>query len=674
MRFVAKVKLRSDDFANEVLNSYTVFIYSREHLSELICMSFQKIPKKRFLCIILILAVCGSTLVYTHLTSDTRAFRRLSDELLQTELSGNTINLHYTLADPESFGIHQEPILPTEFLEDDQEALIHTWQQRLNRISPDKLDTGDRYTYRLFERFLALSLEDAAFAYYDEPLSPSSGMISGIPILLADYTFRSKKDVTDYLAILEQTGDYFDALIAYEQTKADKGLFMSDASADKVIEQCDTIMDQELLQSGSHFLQQTFTERLDNLLAQGLIDDSQKEQWCSENDRLLTTVMAPSYERVADSLIVLKGSGVNPYGLSYYPQGREYYTCRLTSLTGSSRSIPEIKRLLEADFTQSFHALKALINEHPAILELSGDSSLLTFTADADQNAQLALTNSSPIPHPDTASEDDPLLKTAEVMLQNLQTQMSQDFPALSSATGDRRISHTVKCVSPSMEDYSSPAYYLTPPIDDMSSNTIYLNASGISDDLTLYTTLAHEGYPGHLYQTVYSQSCLNRCNASPIRFLLHYGGFVEGWALYVENLSYGYAANLTDDPDTAAYIEACRLNRNLLLCLYSYMDIAIHYDGATPEQIEAFLTGLGLFNGFSVDAVYEYLVEEPGNYLKYYLGYLEFLSLKENAKKLYGASYSDYAFHQFVLEAGPSDFTSLSERLTHTIADQTIY
>lgn len=600
---------------------------------------------KRFLSVLLILALCGSTFLYTHLTSDTRAFRSLSEELLQTELSGNTINLHYTLADPESFGIHQAPVLPTEFSDKDQEAIITGWQQRLARISPDKLDAEDRYAYRLFERFLALSLTDAAFSYYDEPLSPSSGMISGLPILLADYTFRSERDVTDYLAILEQTGGYFDALVAYEREKSAAGLFMSDASADKVIEQCDSIMDQTLLQNGEHFLQQTFTERLDELLMQGLISDRQKEQWCSENDRLLTTVMAPAYERVADAFIVLKGSGVNPYGLSYYPQGQEYYTCLLASLTGSSRSIPEIKRLLESDFAQSFNTLKALINEHPAILELST-----------------------------TASVDEALLKTAEAMLQNLQTQMAQDFPALSSATGDNEISHTIKCVSPSMESYSSPAYYLTPPIDDMSSNTIYLNTAGISDALTLYTTLAHEGYPGHLYQTVYSQSCLNSRNASYIRSLLHYGGFVEGWALYVENLSYGYAARLTDDPDTAAYIEACRLNRNLLLCLYSYMDIAIHYDGATPEQIEAFLTKLGLFNSFSIDAVYEYLVEEPGNYLKYYLGYLEFLSLKEDAKKLYGNSYSDYSFHQFILEAGPSDFTSLSERLALTIPDKTVY
>ena len=215
------------------------------------------------------------------------------------------------------------------------------------------------------------------------------------------------------------------------------------------------------------------------------------------------------------------------------------------------------------------------------------------------------------------------------------------------------------------MEAYSSPAYYLTPPIDDLWHNTIYLNKPNITDDLTLYTTLAHEGYPGHLYQTVYSQNFLNQQNASCIRSMLHYGGFVEGWAVYVENLSYGYAAQLTKNEEAAAYIEACRLNRNLHLCLYSYMDIAIHYDGATPEQIGRFLENLGLGQHTNVETIYEYLVEEPCNYLKYYLGYLEFLSLKQQAEELWGTDYSDYRFHKFVLETGPSDFRSLGELVT---------
>ena len=69
-----------------------------------------------------------------------------------------------------------------------------------------------------------------------------------------------------------------------------------------------------------------------------------------------------------------------------------------------------------------------------------------------------------------------------------------------------------------------------------------------------------------------------------------------------------------------------------------------------------------------SIDSVYEYLVEEPANYLKYYLGYLEFLSLKQQAMELWGNTYSNYKFHQFILETGPSDFTSLNAELRRNI------
>ena len=476
-------------------------------------------------------------------------------------------------------------------------------------------------------------------------------MVSGLPVLLADYTFRTKKDVEDYLGILEQTGTYFDALIRYEQEKSSAGLFMSDTSADNVIEQCDSIMDPVLLSEGSHFLQQTFTERLNGLVSAEIITEEEKQQYIHKNDLLLTTVMAPAYERVGDAFLVLKGTGTNPYGLCYYPEGKEYYTYLLAQTTGSSRSIPEIRRLLEKDYQENFHALRDLVKDHPGLLKVSSEDFSLTF-----------------------AGSSDTLYELSDAILDDLQKQMAPDFPKLTciSEGKDGRenkvesttISCQLKMVSPSMEAYSSPAYYLTPPIDDLQHNTIYLNEPNTTDDLTLYTTLAHEGYPGHLYQTVYSQSYFNRQNASTIRSLLHYGGFTEGWAVYVENLSYGYAAQLTKNEETAAYIEACRLNRNLHLCLYSYMDIAIHYDGATPEQIGRFLENLGLGQHTNVETIYEYLVEEPCNYLKYYLGYLEFLSLKQQAEELWGTDYSDYRFHKFVLETGPSDFRSLGEQL----------
>lgn len=607
--------------------------------------------KLRILTFSLIATLSVVLCLYLYGTKDARQFERLSHDLLYTELSGNTINMHYTLAYPENYGLSADPILPSSFTDGDTRAQVTEWQRRLSRIDPQKLDPQDRYAYLLFDRFLALTLEGADFTYYTDPLSPSSGMVSGLPVLLADYTFRTKKDVEDYLGILEQTGTYFDALIRYEQEKSSAGLFMSDTSADNVIGQCDSIMDPVLLSEGSHFLQQTFTERLNGLVSDEIITEEEKQQYIHKNDLLLTTVMAPAYERVGDAFLVLKGTGVNPYGLFYYPEGKEYYTYLLAQTTGSSRSIPEIQRFLEKDYQENFHALRDLVRDHPGLLKVSSEDFSLT-----------------------SAGSSDTLYELSNAILADLQKQMKPDFPKLTCISENKNgreekaeskpIACQLKMVSPSMEAYSSPAYYLTPPIDDLQHNTIYLNEPNITDDLTLYTTLAHEGYPGHLYQTVYSQSFLNQQNASSIRSLLHYGGFTEGWAVYVENLSYDYAAQLTKNEETAAYIEACRLNRNLHLCLYSYMDIAIHYDGATPEQIGRFLENLGLGRHANAKTIYEYLVEEPCNYLKYYLGYLEFLSLKQQAEELWGTDYSDYRFHKFVLETGPSDFRSLGEQL----------
>ena len=630
--------------------------------------------KLRVLTFSLIATLAAIFCLYLYETKDARQFEQLSQDLLYTELSGNTISLHYTLAYPENYGLSADPILPSSFTDVDTRAQVTEWQRRLSCIDPQKLDPQDRYAYLLFDRFLALTLEGADFTYYTDPLSPSSGMVSGLPVLLADYTFRTKKDVEDYLGILEQTGAYFDALIRYEQEKSSAGLFMSDTSADNVIEQCDSIMDPVLLSNGSHFLQQTFTERLDGLASDEIITGAEKQQYIHKNDLLLTTVMAPAYERVGDAFLVLKGTGTNPYGLCYYPEGKEYYTYLLAQTTGSSRSIPEIRKLLEKNYQENFHALRALVKDHPGLLKLSPEDFSLSLNIQNSYSDHPKEPGDADLPTTPAAASDT-LCRLSEAILDDLQKQMEPDFPKLicipEAKAGQEHdgesnsVSCQIKKVSSSMEAYSSPAYYLTPPIDDLWHNTIYLNEPNITDDLTLYTTLAHEGYPGHLYQTVYSQNFLNQQNASCIRSMLHYGGFVEGWAVYVENLSYGYAAQLTKNEEAAAYIEACRLNRNLHLCLYSYMDIAIHYDGATPEQIGRFLENLGLGRHANAETIYEYLVEEPCNYLKYYLGYLEFLSLKQQAEELWGTDYSDYRFHKFVLETGPSDFRSLGELVT---------
>ena len=141
---------------------------------------------------------------------------------------------------------------------------------------------------------------------------------------------------------------------------------------------------------------------------------------------------------------------------------------------------------------------------------------------------------------------------------------MQEDFPAPPD------VSYSIKDVHPSLEEYTAPAFYLTPPIDDVSQNCIYINRAKGDKKMQLYTTLAHEGFPGHLYQNVMERSC----GLEPIRSLFGSSGYAEGWATYVEMQSFYYA---DVDRDVAAFLQK---KQSAILSLYATADLGIHYDG----------------------------------------------------------------------------------------------
>jgi len=176
---------------------------------------------------------------------------------------------------------------------------------------------------------------------------------------------------------------------------------------------------------------------------------------------------------------------------------------------------------------------------------------------------------------------------------------------------------------------------------------------------------LAHEGFPGHLYQTVYHNQQLSGGDGTPVEEILWFGGYLEGWALYVEFLAYDYASQIMLEcnyPDYAKLLQIEKYNRSTQLCIYSLLDVLIHHDNIGYQGTAEFLADFGITNSASVNNIYTYIVEEPANYPKYYLGYLEILRLKDTFKKNWGNEYSDYAFHKFLLDYGPADFGILNE------------
>lgn len=620
----------------------------------------RKRPSLSFLQLLLcICALCALTgvlaFVSTHSSADKR-FRQFTSRLFRDEMTASTLNMHYTIADPESFGISgYEPVLPVYRSGQQEDTSEHCagLLRQLGRIDPDRLSPENAYTYRLLYRSLENDLALAEFPYYNEPLSPSSGMQSQLPILLAEYTFRTRRDVTDYLALLDQVDDYFASLLLYEQEKAAAGFLMPDVSLKKVRKQCDTIVTTKELTQGTHFLQTTFEDRLLELQKQGLFTPEETAALIEKNDCLLTTVVQPAYAALSEGLRSLETSassdaastasegtsdarGGLPKGLALLPDGKAYYHHLLFSETGSSRSEKELVQMLLTKFQEEQSAIRSLAAQSPALITLLSEG----------------ITDAFPLSAP-------------EEMLVDLQERMKNDFPVSNPLP-----SVTVKDVVPSLEPYSAPAFYLTTPLGDSDNNVIYINRRNTPQGLELYTTLAHEGFPGHLYQTVYSNRVFSDKNIDPARKLVWYGGYLEGWALYVEFLSYDYAADLLEQAGQTDAAQAARLEkhtRSLQLCLYTLLDLLIHGEGAGYDQVTEVLGKFGITSPQACEAIYTYIAEEPCNYPKYYIGYLEILKLRETAVSHWGDAYSDLKFHTFYLERGTSDFSSLEDLLLMT-------
>lgn len=569
-------------------------------------------------------------------------FHHMADTFFSQSLENDALSLHFTLACPESFGISLKtaalPVYSQESVQLSAKAAA-SFLEKLGHINPSRLRDEDRYTYDLLFSYLKQDVEGQKYLYYEEPLSPSSGMQSELPLLFAEYTLRNKEDITVYLSLLESAGPYLQGLADYESEKARAGLFMTAGDAENVAVQCEEIISEKALASGSHFLQATFETRLAALCSQNLITPEEKLQYLAENDRLLTTVVLPAYQKLADDMLVLSGMGNYSGGLCEKPDGRDYYAWLVKRTTGSTQDMDGIYLLLQKSFQKKYGDLKALLEKYRA---LTGNS-----------------------PDPSVLSNGFPLSNPSEI-LTDLQARMQEDFPPL-TALSSEKINCTIKDVDTALEQYTSPAFYMTPPIDDLNHNTICINRASTSEGIELYTTLAHEGYPGHLYQTVYSSLYALNQKEQPVREVLFYGGYVEGWAYYTEQLSYDYAAQLLSGTDSGSAASLlCRLastQRDLQINLFSLLDISLHYYGASREDILRSMDSFGLA-GETAERIYNYIRTDPAAYLKYYVGYLEMTALRERARAQWGKDYTPLRFHRFVLEAGPSDFTNLTKRL----------
>ena len=528
-----------------------------------------------------------------------RQFRQFTKQLFCQELSSNTISLHYTLKNPKEYDIRENEVTFGTFPTDNKNLLasVENLEEVLKTFDYNKLSVENSLTYDILKCYLNMTERDADYILYDEPMGLVSGVQTQLPVILSEYPFYEQSDVDTYLQLMKTTPEYFASLLKFEQKKSKAGLFMSDKMAEQVIEQCKAFRDME----ENNYLYSTFAERVQTVTS---LSDKQKSDYIQKNARMIKAYVLPAYDNLICAIEKLKGSGKNEQGLCYLPKGKDYYEQVVEASTGSTRSVEEIRDMTRRQMTEDLEAMERVMK-----------------ISEKEVNAS--------IPQNPTS------------ILQDLQTKITTSFPKLPDTT------YEVKYVPKAMQEHLSPAFYMIPAIDAYNENVIYVNEAQIGNTMALFTTLAHEGYPGHLYQTVYFANT----NPDPIRTVLNFGGYVEGWATYAEMCSY-YLAPLTKDQATLL-----QKNSSIVLGLYTLADIGIHYDGWSREDAVAFYKKYGIGDEDNVNRIYDLILGSPGNYLKYYVGYVEFLELKKDWVKEYGSQASQKEFHKAVLDIGPAPF-----------------
>ena len=523
----------------------------------------------------------------------------------EMEVSG-TLDLHYTLLHPENYGIDAEDATLgtyrlSELIKSNHE--IHDLKEKLSEFDPHMLSDDQQILYDSLSERIETGLMAEGLELYDQPLAPTIGIQAQLPILLAEYSFHSLQDVEDYLALLSQLDSYYGDILYFEEQKAAAGLGPSDASIERILESCQSY----LIDPVNNFLTETFDTRLNSLSTDISLSEQQKNNFRSRHLEVIKNSFLPAYRHLIDGLSGLKGRGINEGGLCGFRNGRRYYEYLLRSGPGLSYNIEELKAALSDRMQKDLETISSLSKKTGLDLSFR--------------------------------------LTDPPAILSDLQTQMSGDFPVLSEASKK----YEIRYVPAQLESTLSPAFYLTAPLDDPTKNVIYINNGSTSAKDELYPTLAHEGFPGHLYQTVY----FREHTRNPLAALLTCSGANEGWATYVEQLSYFYDNGLSEE--NSAYQAAMR---SFSLCFHSLLDIGINYDGWSKDRAAAFVRTCFDADDALVEELWQTMIDNPTNYLEYAGGYVEIMEMREEAAKKLGNRFSAKEFHKFLLDLGPVPFS----------------
>lgn len=566
-----------------------------------------------------ILFGCGQASTQTSLKQ--KKFDRFLNSCFREYAAENTVTLHFKLSNPSAYGI-KTPVSPTygDFSSDTLKKNCSRSKELLQKLytfPTSSLTKKQKLTWKIFQDYLNESIMNEKYILYSSPLG-TNGLQSEIPVTLSEYRLDNEKDIKDYLSLVNQVPELFTQILDFEQERRNAGLISPSFVISDTIDQIDQFLNAS---EENNPLIQSFEDRLTEVES---LSKDQKASYIANNRLLVTDKVLPAYKSLKTSLQAYTNDSKNTSSkerLCEYKNGQDYYKFLLMSNVGTDFSPEDCITILEAQLKNTVKDISSLTAKNKDLY-----TEYLSAT---------------------------PALSAPKEIMNTLKNDSLIDFPEI------KNISCQLKNVPDALSGTSACAFYLVPPIDSTKDNIIYINKSRV-DSNELFSTLAHEGYPGHLYQTNYFLTT----NPSPLRTFLHCAGYDEGWGTYAQLYSYNFIEFKNVDEQTTKQLRQLYRDNDLLsLSLSSLCDLYVNYKNYDENALANYLQTYGIDKD-SAQNLYRYVIENPTTYLSYSIGYYELDQLKQTMSDSLGKAFKISDFHEAVLNVGSCNFSILRQEI----------
>ena len=574
--------------------------------------------------LLIVLNVAGCTQEETKTVTKTKDFDAYVEKLPALLMADDDMNLEFTFENPGNFGFKEELLNLPYSDEDDYKESKKECEKILKELKSfdyDKLSKSQKLTYDILVDSLQRGAYQYDYYYLDNSyLGSFISFQAQLPLLLSEYTFERQNDLDSYFHILETAEETFLNYAEIEKKRQENNSGLAKNILDKTIEQC-----QNYTSESDNYLIDRINQRIDQI---DFLNDEEKAAAKQKNQELVSVNLKNAYKRLEEELKTITPTNSENKGLYFSPNGKEYYEAMLQGRVGTDMTVNEVKEYLENKKKELFQEAMTLIKNNPDLSQVSGFSDIV---------------------YSDFTS--------VEQTLDYLKTVIPEDFPQIDN------LNYEIITVPDAWKDNFSPAAYLQGKIDASidTPELIYINGEYSQ---TLFDTIEHEGYPGHMYQHTYFKQ---QKNIPTVRYLIDYNGYSEGWATYVEWNGYKYAP-----VEDKSLLEYKSLNDRLTAVFVALMDIGIHYDGWTYDEYKEYWENN--FGEASEDTMleqYNLFIETPTNYLQYYLSGFLFQDLYDKAEEKLGTKFSAVDFHDVILSTGPSSFGILEKQVDNYISEK---